>query len=162
MDCHSDGPFHCSKTEELRLALGIQHPVTHVFPDAPESTPHTTPDSQAAPSTPQPHQSPAVTEEDAAVQEVLLSNPPKALVDIILSLRGELYTYKGIVEVHRKHNKRFLQQCSALVETLSAVDARSLVEQQAPLPTPSTQATSTLPGKIVSDWQEICSTHPHW
>ena len=161
-DCHSDGPFLCSKTEELRLARGIQHQVTHVLPDAPEPTPHTTPDSQAAPSTPPPHRSPAVTEEDIAVREELLTNPPEALVDIILSLRGELYTYKGIVEGYRKHKNWLLKQRSAIVETLSAIDGHALVEQQASLPTPTTQATSALPSKIDADWQGLCSTHTHW
>ncbi|MPC99942.1 hypothetical protein E2C01_095389 [Portunus trituberculatus] len=157
-DCHRDSPFCCLTTEDLRLARGIQNPVTHML-DTPEPTPHTVPDSQAALAPPAPHQSLAAAQEDIAVREELLSNSPEALVEIILNW-GELYTYKSIVEAYRRHNKRFLQQRSALVETLNAVDAHALVEQQTLLPTPTTQATSALPSK--TDWQEVCSTHPHW
>ncbi|MPC49247.1 hypothetical protein E2C01_043044 [Portunus trituberculatus] len=94
--CHKEGPFLCSRTGELRLALGIQHPVTYV-PVVPEPAP-TTQNSQATTPAQSPQQSPEEVEEDTA----------------------------------------------------------------ASLPTPSTQATSPLPSKIDSDWQEVCSTQPRW
>ena len=161
-DCHNDGPFSCTRAGELRQARGIQHPVTYA-PDLPDPSSQT-PDSQAPlPNpTPSPDQSHPLREEDIAVREELLSSPPVALVDIILRQRGQIHSYKNLVEAYRRESERFLYHRSNLVEIISTLDTLALVAQQDSLPTPTTQATSALPSKIDSDWQEVCSTHPRW
>lgn len=155
-DCFNDGPFCCSTTEGLRRAAGIPHPVTYA---AAEDTPPSTPAApQPDPLAPQP----PIETEDSAVREDLLSNPPEGLVDIILRLRNEVHGLKCIVETYRARSERTRKQREALVETISSMDSLAQVEQDTPIPPPTTQATSALPSKIDQDWQEVCSSHPRW
>jgi len=71
-DCHSEGPFCCTRTKELRRAREIPHPVTHVA--AVDVTPSTSPDSPDSPP-----QQPAIDTDDEAVRADLLSNHAEAL-----------------------------------------------------------------------------------
>ena len=161
--CHSEGAFCCSETAELRQARGISHPVTHVAPEA--SATEETPTSQGdAPATPPdlPTQQPSPDDEDTAIKEELLSNPPEALVDIILRQRNEIYSLKSKIDTYEQRSSFVEQQRAALAITLTAIDGLSQVRQLAPSPVPSTQACSALPSKIDSDWQEVCAAHPRW
>lgn len=158
-DCFNDGSFCCSRTEELRRARDIPHPVTFV------AVANTPPDTQAPSEHPQadpPHQQPEAETEDNAVREELLSTSPVVLVDMVISLRNEVHGLKTTVAKYRNTSEKIRKQREALVETLNSVDALTQVEQETAVPPPTTQATSALPSKIDHDWQEVCSSHPTW
>ncbi|KAK8373215.1 hypothetical protein O3P69_017408 [Scylla paramamosain] len=162
--CHSEGPFCCSNTAELRQARGISHPVTHVVLEAPateDETPTTQVDTPATPPDP-PTQQPSPDNEDATIREELLTNPPEALVDIILRQRNEIFSLKSTVEAYQQYSSRVQRQRAALEAALSAIDGLSQVQQLAPSPVPSTQACIAMSSKIDSDWREVCASHPRW
>ena len=163
--CHSEGSFCCLETAELREARGIPHPVTHVVHEAPatvDNTAATQVDTPAIPPTDPPIQQSSPDNEDAAIKEELLTNPPAALVDIILRQRNEIFSLKSTVEAYQQHSTRVQQQRAVLVEALNAIDGLSQVQQLAPSPVPTTHACSALPSKIDSDWEGVCASHPAW
>ncbi|MPC30745.1 hypothetical protein E2C01_024015 [Portunus trituberculatus] len=73
--CHSEGPFCCLETVELRLVQGIPHPIIHVTPEEltteDDSSP-TQPDTPAPTSPDLPTQQPSPDNKDAVIREELL------------------------------------------------------------------------------------------
>lgn len=119
-DCHSNGPFCCSRTEELRRARNIPHPVTYVTADSPSLTTSQT-------SLPDHHsQQPRVLEaNDNAIRKELLSKPIESLVDIILKQKKELRLLNGLL-----NEEALLKQRAALVAVLNSIDALALIEEK--------------------------------
>ena len=155
--CCAENTFCCTNTSQLRTARGITRQVIYEPQDSP-SLPLTPPQDQE--STPTQQLSP--DNEDTAIKEELLANPPEELVDIILRQRSEIYSLKSTLDAYKHHSSRVLQHRAALVEALNTLDGLAQVQQVAPSPAAATHACSALPSKIDSDWQEVCASHQGW
>ncbi|MPC60908.1 hypothetical protein E2C01_054969 [Portunus trituberculatus] len=120
------------------------------------------PDSPAVASPDLPTHQPSSDNEDAVIREELLTNPPEALVDVILRQRNKIFSLKSTVDANKHHSTKVQQQRAALMETLNVIDCFLQLQQVAPSAVPSTQTCSALPSKIDSDWQKECTSHLDW